>query len=361
MNILFLINSYRLGGAEKLTYDYARIMSEKRGCNVFLCSIGSVGTKTEIEIFNELSKQGIKCFSLDKVSKKNRLKTIIKLVGLCKQLSIDILQTNGPSPNFYGRFVKLFKQKISTVVCIHSTTGYSPLIEKIQANMTDCYVAVSLEVLSYCRKKLNLKKRTIIVENGVNVNVYKKNKMITTNKFVLLSVGRLNPIKNYEKAIQKVSPFIRNNEQVIWKIYGDYEENIDYYEKICDLLKEEGIFEKVMFMGVESDPSKLYAEGDCFILTSIEEGFGISFIEAMLMGIPVLTTRVGVIEQLEKQGVFYLDVDIVDVASELLKMYTDLDVYKEKLDQNIKIIKENYSIENRVDTFIELYNELLER
>lgn len=47
MNILIIINSFRLGGAEKLCYDLAHKLSQKPGINVFLYSIGKVESDLE--------------------------------------------------------------------------------------------------------------------------------------------------------------------------------------------------------------------------------------------------------------------------------------------------------------------------
>ena len=79
MNVLMVINSFQLGGAEKVSYDLAKKLQEFENCNIYICAMGGVENPLEKQIFSKLSKEGLTCFSLNKPRKKGRLQCIFSL------------------------------------------------------------------------------------------------------------------------------------------------------------------------------------------------------------------------------------------------------------------------------------------
>ena len=111
MNILIIINSFKLGGAEKMCYDIARELRLKNDVHVFLFSIGKVESALEHKLFNSFLNSNIMVGSFDKPYKKQRLQTAIKIKKFCKKNKIDIVHTNGQSPDFLMRLSKLLGNK----------------------------------------------------------------------------------------------------------------------------------------------------------------------------------------------------------------------------------------------------------
>ncbi len=76
-----------------------------------------------------------------------------------------------------------------------------------------------------------------------------------------------------------------------------------------------GIAGAVTFAGYQEDVASAYAAMDVFVLPSRDEGYGIVFLEAMAMGVPVVGTRVvGSMEAVE-DGVTGLLVPYGDAAA----------------------------------------------
>jgi N-acetyl-alpha-D-glucosaminyl L-malate synthase BshA len=69
------------------------------------------------------------------------------------------------------------------------------------------------------------------------------------------------------------------------------------------LARDLGIAERVRFLGERDALPELLAPADVFVLTSSEESFGLSALEAMSCGTPVVATRVGGVSEVVDDGV----------------------------------------------------------
>ncbi|MCF6208816.1 MAG: glycosyltransferase family 4 protein, partial [Ghiorsea sp.] len=92
-------------------------------------------------------------------------------------------------------------------------------------------------------------------------------------------------------------------------------------QQLQTMIKEHGLQGKVKLHGRVSnaDLARLYADADIFVLPSYWEGYGIVFLEAMFVGLPVVTTTAGAIPEVvqhEKAGLLVKagDVDALQAA-----------------------------------------------
>ncbi len=75
-------------------------------------------------------------------------------------------------------------------------------------------------------------------------------------------------------------------------------------QRVCrELARDLGIADRVRFLGERDALPELLASADVFVLTSSEESFGLSALEAMSCGTPVVATRVGGVSEVVEDGV----------------------------------------------------------
>lgn len=154
-------------------------------------------------------------------------------------------------------------------------------------NSVDFIVAVSNNV----KNKLSnyTYKKIYLISNGIesigNPKVRNKNQ----NKFTILTSSRLVEKNNIYYLVKEFHQLLINhkfNINMCLNIYGDGEERkkIEQYIIINNLTNYINLFGTIS----HSDMLDVYKGADLFIRPSLTEGFGISFIEALSTGVPVI-------------------------------------------------------------------------
>jgi glycosyltransferase involved in cell wall biosynthesis len=133
-------------------------------------------------------------------------------------------------------------------------------------------------------------KNFAIINNGYDSDLFyynTKSKKIKGKVIEIVSVGNLSPIKGHDLLIKSLK-YIDN---VHLTLIGDGHLR-KYYEQYT---QQNGLEGKVTFTGFISHNKlkRYFDESDIFCLPSRSESFGISAIEAMACGLPVVATKVG--------------------------------------------------------------------
>jgi L-malate glycosyltransferase len=93
-----------------------------------------------------------------------------------------------------------------------------------------------------------------------------------------------------------------------------------------NLARELGVIHDVIFLGKTKAIERILCMSDLFLLTSESESFGLSSLEAMASGVPVISTNTGGIPEVNQQGFsgFLSNVgDVDDMANNAIKLLKD--------------------------------------
>jgi UDP-glucose:(heptosyl)LPS alpha-1,3-glucosyltransferase len=125
---------------------------------------------------------------------------------------------------------------------------------------------------------------------------------------------------------------------------------------------ELGVAARVRFVGVQKDARAFYAAGDAFAMPSLYEPFGNANMEALAMGLPVITsTKSGVAELLE-QGVTGFVHDAMDAAGFARSIDTLRDrPRRERMGHAARSLAEGYSLESMTRSLLALYEQLMRK
>ncbi len=228
----------------------------------------------------------------------------------------------------------------------------------------DCIQAIS-NYLADWAKKMGAKAPIEVVPNGVDTNKLKiKNEKRKTNEKTIITTSRLvykNGVDILIRSAAELKNIIHNSLFIIQILGGGPEE-----KKLKDLAKELKIYDTVQFLG-HIDQEKIYdylAEADIFVRPSRTEGLGISFLEAMGAGLPIIATAVGGIPDFlgdGETGLFCKVDNPKDLADKIDRLIKDEELAKRLAENGRKLVLEKYDWNNISDKMENIFRQTLER
>jgi len=164
----------------------------------------------------------------------------------------------------------------------------------------------------------------------------------------LLAVGRLDPIKAYDKLIRALAVH-----DVPWTL--DLVGEGEHRGALQAVVAELGLQDRVSLPGFASDIPARMANCDAFIMSSFSEGCSVALLEAMYYAPLVLSTPVGLAPELFPDWLLW---DHDDPAT-LAGLFTDYDKLREQYAQWAQGVLPSFHMDACVRGHVELYNKLL--
>jgi len=283
---------------------------KEQGCSVDVINIGA--DKKHIEIY-----EGITVYKYMKAG--NNIFKIKKNIELIKQdLKIkkyDLVLFNGLATNYYFYLDFLKSMSKVTAVIVHGTDGMidksfiKNYLRRLFLNRIDYIFPVSHytdTLVAHLERRTNKSaQKSKVILNGINVNKFssvitlskeniRNEFQINKNVFVVLTVCDLIKRKGVDILIDAMADFSKKNKDFLHIIIG----RGDQSEILKTKAKTHGLQNNIQFIDYvakDSDLVKYYKLADVYCMLSKTiydvpacEGFGISYIEASYMGIPVI-------------------------------------------------------------------------
>ncbi|HQU07456.1 MAG: hypothetical protein B7X04_00550 [Parcubacteria group bacterium 21-54-25] len=129
-------------------------------------------------------------------------------------------------------------------------------------------------------------------------------------KFSLLAVSRLEKEKCIGDLIRAVATLAKTHYPVGLYVVGAGRDRA----ALSTLASTLGISERVIFLGEQPNVAALFARAQVFVQASSYEGYGRTYIEAALVGVPMVVTDTGIIGEVFKNGESALVCPVGDVA-----------------------------------------------
>jgi glycosyltransferase involved in cell wall biosynthesis len=160
-------------------------------------------------------------------------------------------------------------------------------------------------------------------------------------KKVILSVSYLQKRKGVQYLIEA---FLRLNRQdAVLLIVGDGE----YRSELCALVPE--YRNDILFLGYDNKPAKYYAIADIFAMPSFSDPWGLTVNEAMVAGLPVITTtNVGAQELIQGNGFLIPPRDSLALQTALETLINDKPL-RQRMGRRSQEIIRSYTIEHTAD------------
>lgn len=209
-------------------------------------------------------------------------------------------------------------------------------------------------------------KRFEVIPNGVDVGKYGRYQVsqndqrplpkLTKGESLVLYVGRLSSHKGIETLISAAPLVLEKIPEAKFVVAGP---------KDRGWKMEDGrwkVEDRVVFTGEVSEGEKiaLMQKASVFVLPSRSEAFGITVIEAMAAGCPVVVSNIPALTEVvehEKTGLVFPINDEKALASQIVKLLSDQNLSRQ-LSQNAKEkVSEKYDWEKIIDRLEKIYSE----
>jgi N-acetyl-alpha-D-glucosaminyl L-malate synthase BshA len=299
-----------------------------------------------------------------------------KMVDVVMHENLDILHVHYAIPHASAAFMA--KQILKThgyntpiVTTLHGTditlVGKDPSFEPVISfciNESDAVTAVSESLKQDTYKHFKTSREINVIPNFVaqpekiqRENNSARCRYAPEDEFVLCHISNFRKVKRVKDVL---SVFAKVNKQFPSRLIlaGDGPERY-HLEEMC---RELGLCDRVHFVGKIRDTSHVLEFADLFLLPSETESFGLAALEAMVMGVPVISSNTGGIPEVNVQGVtgYMSDVaDVEDMAEKAIHILSDSNRLKTFRENAIKHAG-TFNVGAIVTQYEAIYTRLLE-
>ena len=253
-----------------------------------------------------------------------------KMVYVVKTYNIDILHVHYAIPHAYAGYMakQMLKREgieLPMITTLHGTditlVGSHPNYKEavtFSINESDGVTAVSESLKRDTLRLFNIDREIDVIPNFISLKKHtepkecKRSVMARPDERIITHISNFRKVKRVEDVVRV---FVKIQEKIPAKLImvGDGPDR-EIADQLC---KNLGIKKRVLFLGNTSDIEQILCFSDLFLLPSMSESFGLSALEAMVAGVPVVSSNAGGIPEVNEEGVsgFLCEVGDIDTMA----------------------------------------------
>lgn len=235
---------------------------------------------------------------------------------------------------------------------------YAKILPKLSHYYIDHYTCVGH--LLEAAVKTEISKPISVIGNPINTQFFeiKRNEAsIAHTRFITCAL--LNRKKRIEQSINLVVLMHRANRNVELTIVGP---NVDeeYWQELNQLIVNENATDYIRFVGHKNTEElvELYKSSNVGIFLSSEETFGLAPLEMLASGLPVISSKVGIVQErpeyFENIGTCIIDPENIDDA-----LSKSIEFINQQTVVNREALQQQFSVRSVNEQYIAVYKKLL--
>ncbi|MDR0892713.1 MAG: glycosyltransferase [Mediterranea sp.] len=350
--VMFMIDNLSGGGAEKVLSVIVRHLDKER-FDVRVCCVYNDGVYVD-EVKNHATFSSL----LPSIKSKGwrrlfyRLKSRLIFSSLPpmwtyrlfvpKGNDVEVAFLEGLSTRILAYSTNRQAMKVAWVHSDQSVEHWTEMFYKNYEEERQAYqifdrvVSVSRGVKSGIEQVFGPSAKNIVLHNPIESDVIKaqSRSYLPVAKDVqvrMVTVGRLHPQKAFERLLHIVNRLCKERYSVELWILGDGQDR----EALKAYIKAEQLEQAVKLWGFRDNPYSYMAQCDLFVCSSLCEGYSTAVAEALILGLPVVTTDCSGMDELLGNGEYGLITENSEEALEqglrqILDMPGMLEEYRRK-------------------------------
>ena len=301
-----------------------------------------------------------------------------RLVQVSRAHHLDIIHAHYAIPHAAAAYLarqiltaSAFARVPRTITTLHGTDvtilGADPSYRETVAfciDQSDAVTAVSASLRDDTKRDMRVRSAIEVIPNFLDCTFHRRApdaalraRLCPAGEKLVVHISNLRPVKQVD-AVIRVFARIRERVDARLAIVGEGPER----GKAEELMRELGVSPHVEMVGESEDVIGLLSEADLFLLPSLQESFGLSALEAMACGVPVVASRVGGLPEVVVEGeTGYLHPpDRVDLMAESgVRLLSDTDLHARMSANAARLAVERFSADEVVPHYEALYQRAL--
>lgn len=350
MKIMFIIPRMVGGGAERVISVLANeFVNRKIGVKILMTSGSDMAYKLDdrIEVIQIGERSGGSLWK--------RIIRIIRMRKVFRNNPGDILVAFEPTTAFFACLSKMgLKRKLVSSERNDPKSFENGKIREYAYRHSDKVVFQTKDAMQYFSE--DIQKKGIIIANPITENLPEV--YTGKRKHTVVAAGRLVEQKNHVNLFYAFRDFLHHYPDYVLHLYGQGELEQDLRE----LAEKLNIKESVIFEGFHENILNEIKDAGMYVLSSDYEGISNSLLEAMAMGMPVISTDCpsGGSKMCIQNGVNGILVPVAQsgaLAAAMEKIASSED-FATQIGKEATKVRDRFSMQNIVEQWIELLTEL---
>lgn len=297
-----------------------------------------------------------------------------KMVEVARFHKLDLLHVHYAVPHAISAYLakQIMRNEIKIVTTLHGTditlVGLEPSflqVMKFSIEESDGVTAVSRFLKEKTLTNYGIQKEIEVIPNFIDTEKYKRvpspklqRSLAPNDEKILMHTSNFRAVKRVDDVVRI---FHRVQQKIPSKLVliGDGPERSNC-EQLC---RELGIFDRVKFVGKQTEIVDLLSVADIFLMPSQSESFGLSALEAMACEVPVVSSSVGGLPELVAHGETGFIAEIGDVermAKYTVELLTNSAKHKQFAAAARKRAGDLFALDKIVDLYENHYRRVLD-
>ncbi len=299
-----------------------------------------------------------------------------KMVEVVEYEKLDLLHVHYAIPHATSAYLAnqiLKKENRGTkiITTLHGTDitlvglepSFLPLV-KFSIEESDGVTAVSRFLKEKTITNYNIKKEIEVIHNFIDTNVFKpvcneqfKKHVAPNGEKILVHTSNFRQVKRVPDTI-RILKEVQKKIPARLVLVGDGPERSESER----LARELGVQKDVMFLGKQDGLAEILSSADLFLMPSQSESFGLSALEAMACGIPVISSSVGGLPELVRHNEtgFIAEIgDIERMAKYAIELLKNEKKYKFFSENCLDLAQNSFAKELVIPKYVEYYEKVL--
>lgn len=365
-HILQVVHSLVIGGTERVVCDLVRAFNTGE-FKTSVCCLDELG-----EFGEDLRSEGY-----DVTALKRKPGIDLNLISRLKQIyqtdEIDLIHAHQYTPYFYAASASLFHPGKPVIFTEHGRhfpdhvrpkrAVYNQLLRLVTAAYTGVSEFTRQSLIAFEKMPAH---RIAVIYNGIWFTPHdgqggerenaRTSLGLTKNDLLILSVGRMDRIKDFGTLIRAFAPVAERFPQACLWIAGGGDSR--YHAEMTGLVADLQLTEKVSLLGSRRDVNVLLKASDLFVLPSITEATSMTILEAMSAGRAVVATETGGNTEIVADGDTGILVEVGNVpafSDAIARLLEDSALRTSMGHNGMQRVKDVFSMEHILRQYRQLY------